>query len=110
MGKWLLIHAGIKVESCFFKENTELIGTAWFSLLGIEFGAPHGGMKLVNIDGSCDGLVPDGNSPMFDFILIQNVYLSLSSLIIYSFGHLLVSLTILHWSNVYVLVSSLFIF
>ena len=66
------------------------------SLLGVEFGAPHGGMKLVNIDGSCDGLVPDGNSPLFDLILIQNVYLSLSSLIIYSFVHLLLSSTILY--------------
>ena len=34
------------------------------SLSGVEFGAPHGGVELVN-NGSCDGLVPDGNSPLF---------------------------------------------
>ena len=40
------------------------------SLLGVEFGAPHGGMKLVN-NGSCDGLIPDGNGPLFNSTLIQ---------------------------------------
>ena len=76
--------------------------------LGVEFGAPHGGMKLVN-NGSCNGLVPDGNSPLFDSTLIQCVLIII--IIDYSFiFHLLVSFAILYWSNVYVLVPSLIIY
>ena len=61
------------------------------SLLAVEFGVPHGGMKLVN-NGSCDGLDPDGNSSLLDSTLIQCVFLSLSSMCIYHYHHSFISI------------------
>ena len=84
--KMYLKESSVEHRPFYFVLNVLTSFVMSLSLLAIEFGAPHDGVKLVN-NGSCDGLVPDGNSPLFDFTLIQCVFIIIiiGYLFIYSF-------------------------
>ena len=87
------LHFGLNVIQSFVMSH---------SLSAVEFGGTYGGMKLVN-NGSCDGLVPDGDSPLLDSSSIQCAFI-ITPLIIYSFIYLFLSFVIIHRSIAYLLV------
>ena len=95
--KFVLKYNNLHLRKCMWKIRTStiLFLPQYVNILRyvtqpfVEFGAPPGAMKLVN-NGSCDGLVPDGNSPLFYSALIRCVLIII--IIEYSFIYSFISI------------------